>query len=475
MSRSDRANHLARHRRFSVTREMIERATERRLAGDWRGACEAAGVDVRIDPDRVRGEHGAQVADALLDDLRHLVPDLVRWHFPRAPVRDRPELRASAAVTLSRPGPGLRLAVLSPAPLGAPGHRLVLELADGPLTGDRGAYGRGIRRYVEPWEGKRYLWDARYVHETRERWGGSAERAPFLNPDGSVRGPHLLPSEDPGPGGDPAARSEWAASPGRGGPGPHPGAGARRVPDDLHAVRIGLPPDHLHPVVRAALAPALPPADGPVGPPPWEPPEPVRVRCGGAWHLVSLRDGRLAGPHTDAEYARESALRALGGRSHGCFRVAGIWRTGGRGLPWRLRDHRTEFFARVRNGGTDTVLRYLAAGGDPRIRDGAGLTLLHHLAHTDHAVLLPRLLAAGLDVDAEAGPGVTPLYSAVRHGGDTALVRALIAAGARTDGLGVGRHAPESLASIVRRHTGWGLYPDAGPWEELLAELSAAE
>ncbi|MFL1379778.1 MULTISPECIES: ankyrin repeat domain-containing protein [unclassified Nocardiopsis] len=473
MSRTDRPGRLMWHRRFSLTREMIERATERRLAGDWRGACAAANIDVRLDPERARREHGAAFADALLDDLRHLVPDLVHWHFPRTRVRDRPELLTPDAVVLSRPGRGSRLVVHSPAPMGTSGPRLVLELVDGPLPGYPGPYGHDRSRNVERWEEKRHLWDSRHVHETRERWGGNAERAPLLNPDGSERYSYRQPVEDPGPDGDPVIRIEWVHSLRlrRGEPDPHTGREPWRMPDDLFAVRTGLPLDHLHPLVREALAPAAPPADGPVGPPPWEPPAPVRVRCGGEWHLVALRDGRLAGPHTDREYSLESTLRALGGPGRGCFRAAEVWRTGGKGLPWRLRDHRTEFFTRVRNGDTGTVLRYLAAGGDPHVRDGAGLTLLHHLAHLDHEVLLPRLLAAGLDVDAEAGPGVTPLYSAARFSGDLVLVRALLAAGARTDGIGTGRFAPESLASIVRRHAGWGLYPDAGPWEALLRDL----
>ncbi|MEV0131942.1 ankyrin repeat domain-containing protein [Dactylosporangium sp. NPDC050688] len=64
---------------------MIERATARRLAGDWRGACAAAGVDVDVDLAAVRRVHGAEVAGQAEDDLRHLVPDLLRWHLPRRP------------------------------------------------------------------------------------------------------------------------------------------------------------------------------------------------------------------------------------------------------------------------------------------------------------------------------------------------------------------------------------------------------
>ncbi|WP_432834066.1 ankyrin repeat domain-containing protein [Dactylosporangium sp. CA-092794] len=64
---------------------MLQRATARRLAGDWRGACAAASVDVDVDLAAVRRVHGAEVADRVEDDLRHLVPDLLRWRLPRRP------------------------------------------------------------------------------------------------------------------------------------------------------------------------------------------------------------------------------------------------------------------------------------------------------------------------------------------------------------------------------------------------------
>ncbi len=557
-----RAAGLRKGRRHGVPRTMIERAAERRLAGDWLGACAAADVAVDLDLRALRREHGAEFTDRLLDDLHHLVPDLLRWHFPRFWHGDG-RLLPGQRLLLSRPGgadgPWLSVHRTDPHTYGH--RRLVLKVAGHSWSDvllERCESAMRVNHWENlphVWETSRYLWDARHVHEARERWGGSAERAPFLNPDGTPRTSDELPATHPGPG-DRAARTEWIDGLHRAGrvaeafaaagivcdPGDFPGgtvpdlaflspallsAGFSRLtaaggperacvrlregwgsprlevrrdgdrirlghldrtddapllpealwkrPPDLDVLRDGLSPDHLHPLLREALAPARPPVGGPVGPPPWAPLEPFRVRCGGEWHTVELSGGRLNVPHRDEDLARETVLGALGGPVSGCLPVLRAWEPGYGRLPKARRLMRVDLFRRIRSGDTDAVVAYLASGGDPRIRDGAGLTLLHHLAHTDHAVLLPRLLAAGLDVDAEAGPGVTPLYSAVRHGGDTALVRALIAAGARTDGLGVGRHAPESLASIVRRHTGWGLYPDAGPWEELLAELSAAE
>lgn len=62
---------------------MIERATASRLAGDWRGACAAADVDITFELSEVADHCGDDVATALEDDLRHLAPDLLRWYLPR--------------------------------------------------------------------------------------------------------------------------------------------------------------------------------------------------------------------------------------------------------------------------------------------------------------------------------------------------------------------------------------------------------
>ncbi|GAA2355536.1 hypothetical protein GCM10010404_04830 [Nonomuraea africana] len=62
---------------------MIEAATGRRLAGDVEGACAAAGIDLDIDLATVARACGQEIADLIADDLRHLAPDLLRWHMPR--------------------------------------------------------------------------------------------------------------------------------------------------------------------------------------------------------------------------------------------------------------------------------------------------------------------------------------------------------------------------------------------------------
>ncbi|MGQ4269799.1 ankyrin repeat domain-containing protein [Nocardiopsis changdeensis] len=544
--RTDLPRYLRRH---PVPWTMIERATECRLDGDWEGACEAAGVDVWIDLDRVRRDQGVEAADAVQEDLLHLVPDLLRWHFPRA-LYSPAALVPADGFELSRHGDGRGpriTARLRWDDAGTP-EGVILDV-DTDAEPDRGR-GEEVLRQVS-----RHLWDARYVHETRERWGGSAERAPFLNPDGTPRTVAELPTADPGPG-DPAARTEWIDHLHRTGrmaeafaaagivcdPGDFPGgtvpdlaflspallsAGFSRLtaaggperacvrlredwdsprlevrrdgdrirlghldrtddapllpealwkrPPDLDVLRDGLSPDHLHPLLREALAPARPPADGPVGPPPWEPVAPVRARCGKEWHTLSLRDGRLVTPHTGEEQARERALSALGGTVSPCFRAAESWRTGRGWLPKGLHARRAELFERIRHGDTGALVDYLDTGGDPRVRDGELNTLLHELYHLDHTVLLPRLLEAGLDVDAENGLRSTPVHRALRYGGDPSLVRALIAAGARTRAIAYDRSRPLDLQSELESVSGHRVPADPERWRELLEELRGPE
>ena len=70
-------------REFAVPPSMIETATARRLAGDWAGACAAAGIDVDLNLRSVARTHGRGLAAQVRADLRHLAPDLLRWHMPR--------------------------------------------------------------------------------------------------------------------------------------------------------------------------------------------------------------------------------------------------------------------------------------------------------------------------------------------------------------------------------------------------------
>ncbi|MFC8366581.1 ankyrin repeat domain-containing protein [Streptomyces sp. NPDC057239] len=530
-------------RRYAVPRRMIERATEHRTAGDWRGACAAADVDVDIDLPEVAEHCGDDVAAALADDLRHLVPDLVRWHLPRV-LGGRTTLDTGRTVVLARyrpvrAGEGPRstpyLHLTTPAMVEGP-QRITLRFRTVPDERTAGVFGGRI----EDWRYARYLWDARHTAELRERCGGGTERPPFFHTDGRPRRTEELPTADPGPDADAATRAEWTTllhqkgeveaaftaagievdlTPPAGGPGWYradppallgrlaldhtrlerevrqlkdegvgdrflvvgdwrtrilleptaTGLGVRavgreeadglpflaevlwrRLPD-LDLLRVGgVEPEHLHPLVREALFPDLRVADGTGGPPGPDLPAPVRVRCRGEWHEVGFRPGGLLRmPHSDEEQQRERALRAFGGAVAGCFAVEQTWASGDGRLPKALRAQRRDLFLRAQHGDTHGVLHLLDAGVDPRVRDATGRSLLHVLHLLDHEPLLPRLLAAGLDLEARDQRDRTPLFVAVNDGGSRALVEALLAAGARID---VEDQMELSLAQVIRRY-----------------------
>ncbi|MFG2122767.1 ankyrin repeat domain-containing protein [Streptomyces sp. NPDC048710] len=529
-------------RRYAVPGRMIERATERRLAGDWSGACAAANVDVTFDLAEVADHCGDEVAAALADDLRHFAPDLLRWHLPRV-LGGRTTLATDTTVVLARYRPkttdeGRRatpyLHITTPAMIDGP-QRIALRFSTVTDEQAAGVFGRT----TQDWRYARHLWDARRAAELRERCGGGTDRPPFFHADATPRGTEELPAADPGDG-DPAARAEWATllhqkgeiqaafaaagieldltPPQKSGwyqadpeqllgglaldhtrlepeirrqmaegvgvrfliaahwrtyvllePTDAGGLLARAVDrddvkgepilaealwrrlPDLDLMRVGgVAAEHLHPLVREALFPALQVPDGPVGPPGAPAPAPVRVRCRGEWHEVAFRPGGLLRmPHSDEEQQRERALRAFGGAVAGCFAVEQTWTSGEGRLPKALRAQRHELFLRAQHGDTPGVLELLDAGFDPRVRDASGRTLLHVLNLLDHETLLPRLLAQGLDLEARDRRERTPLFVAVNDLGSKALVEALVAAGARLD---VIDQSELSLAQLVRRY-----------------------
>ncbi|GAA1713895.1 hypothetical protein GCM10009765_73690 [Fodinicola feengrottensis] len=199
----------------------------------------------------------------------------------------------------------------------------------------------------------------------------------------------------------------------------------RRLPD-LDLIWQGrMTAGELHPLVRDALFPAAPPAGA-------EPaPEAIRVRCGTDWHFVGQDSGRLRiAEHDDAEVQRERVMRALGGPMGGCFAVDQAWTAPVGRLPKELHRQRQGLWMRMLHGGTRTAVELLDTGMPPQLCDGRGRTLLHMLGTYDHAVLLPRLLAAGLDVDLRDGELQTPLAVAVSEGWPPAAIIALVDAGA---------------------------------------------
>jgi hypothetical protein len=130
---------LVNARRSGVPPSMIETASACRLAGDWRGACRAAGFDLRINPDvGVHRRYGGEVGRQLLDDLRHFAPDLLRWQLPRQ-LRDGGRLQAGLVIPLAEyagggqgAGDTLMLAAITPPRVVRPLERVVL--AGLPLT-----------------------------------------------------------------------------------------------------------------------------------------------------------------------------------------------------------------------------------------------------------------------------------------------------------------------------------------------------
>ncbi|GAA2398436.1 hypothetical protein GCM10010191_01450 [Actinomadura vinacea] len=504
-----------RNRRYEVPRWLIERATERRLAGDWRGACAGAGLGVGFELKDVAAQHGAGVADALADDLLNLAPDLLRWH-------------------LSGGGDNYALAGY--------GDLRLFTADQGPTTVLR--FGHAPPKLLLA---PGYMWDVRRSGEILARHGGVG-RAPFFEADGTPRKPPEAPSDEP------VERAEWITALHDRGLvdeafaeagielGRHESDNAESLENrrwrlgllplalhriepelrrmgggrfllshslrpfvlesmlyqrnmgsvmsllletvdggvratyvhsfahdvgqepvvelpeafwhrspDLELVRAGrLAPEELHPLVREAFFPELR-MSGPGGPGDSLPPRVARVRCRGEWHEVSFRRGTLRiHRHTDEEWQREMALRALGGKVTGCFAVRQTWEGAGF-LPRALREQRRELFRRVERADLEGVLRCLDAGYDPSARDGEGRSLLHFLHRLDHTVLLPRLLDEGLDLEARDVWERTPLLAAVDGNAPAAAVRALVDAGARTDARSTKMPGGRTAAEVAAR------------------------
>ncbi|MFH8401063.1 hypothetical protein ACH4E9_26990 [Streptomyces anulatus] len=362
-------------REFAVPASMIETATARREAGDWAGACAAAGVDIDFRLRSVARSHGRDTAARIRADLRHLAPDLLRWHMPR--VAPHGLLRPGLTIDLARydppecdgPGP-LHLVVRTPPAWADAGQRISLALWDGSHTEP------GARRHPHPHPNRRYrldlhrhLWDARRADELRIRSGvdvrstdpatkavdldlwsavppdrrcavgrWAAEAAILLGaerrePGGTVSVRlggrrrlllHVEADEEDGRGTSVARIAAVTSDQGLSTPPVLPDAATWVLPD-LDLLRTGaIEAGQLHPLVARALVPDLPP------------PVPASARpgggdragasrlveCRGAHHRIGLVDGVLSPlDHDPAEVRREELLVALTGTPLPCLQA----------------------------------------------------------------------------------------------------------------------------------------------------------
>ncbi|GAA3221567.1 hypothetical protein ACFO1B_16415 [Dactylosporangium siamense] len=459
-------------RRFAVPRWMIEQATALRSAGDWRGACAAADIEVDIDLAGIGRDHGTAVAEAVEDDLRHLAPDLLRWHldrdlWPRVSLRREP--------TLLSVHPGGQLLVV-PRYRDTSRPRLVLRFA-GPADPRRGLHTN------------REQWDVRCTGDLLARQQPCPDAAEILalQDAGQWREALRLAGFDIDALADLSPMLEKRLSPTRldlttlaaaarefGRPEAtidlegeclwidgfrhriHLGYDDRRdLPPvlpmarmersiDADLVRLGLLSlDELHPLVAAAMVPGH---KGAAGPAPRVDMSPFTVPCGSERHRIGP-DGI---PHPPEEIRREQSLHALGGPTPtGCFAAHIGWRDPSVPVPKVLRRRRSVLVDQARNGDGPALTAWLDAGLDPHLRTGESWTLLHLIAWLpDPAALVTRLVAAGLDLEAQARGGNTPLRHAIGQGGSVAAIRALAAAGAVTTGWADAAERANRLAEL---------------------------
>ncbi|WP_027945382.1 hypothetical protein [Amycolatopsis taiwanensis] len=358
----------SRVREFAVPPSMIEFATARRAVGDWAGACAAARVDVDLNLRAVVRTHGRRFAAQVRADLRHLAPDLLRWHFPRIGPDGllRPGLTVSLAQYLpagADSGGAIHLVARTPPAWADAGQRISLALWD-PSCPRAGA---GIHPHPRPdrrfrLDLHRHLWDARRTGELSERSGAArwhagsdlaveqipaevmtegsgcavdrwvAEAALLLRAEGRADGAvtvrlstrHWLVL-DPGTQGEAAGPStpRITALPttGRAPVWPVLPDAATWVLPDLELLRRGLiDADRLHPLVASALVPDHRPAGASRNPDGSG--NSHLVDCRGAKHRIGVVNGVLVPlDHDSDEIRREELLVALGGTALPCLRA----------------------------------------------------------------------------------------------------------------------------------------------------------
>ncbi|MER7335847.1 MULTISPECIES: ankyrin repeat domain-containing protein [unclassified Micromonospora] len=180
MERRRERDRQLRFLRYASPPGMVEAATARRRAGDWRGACAAAAVDAHVDLRDVASRYGGGEAARIEAELRALAPDLMRRFLPRT---GSLTLLPRAAVVLTRlPGP-----VRTDERLLRRG--IPLLVATLPLT-DRAPQRIGLRvteshRLPSRWHDlPGWCWDAEAVDARRWAYGASATRLAWHTPDG---------------------------------------------------------------------------------------------------------------------------------------------------------------------------------------------------------------------------------------------------------------------------------------------------
>lgn len=89
----------------------------------------------------------------------------------------------------------------------------------------------------------------------------------------------------------------------------------------------------------------------------------------------------------------------------------------------------TKMFGLARDGDTETLAAYLAAGVPPNLTNESGDTLVMLAAYHGHADMVTALLTAGADPDRPNDRGQTPIAGAVFKG-ETDVVKALLSGGA---------------------------------------------
>ncbi|WP_330350598.1 hypothetical protein [Streptomyces sp. NBC_00582] len=420
-------------REFAVPPSMIETATARRLAGDWAGACAAAGIDVDLAPRSVARTHGRELADRVRADLRRLAPDLLRWHMPR--IAPDGLLRPGLTLSLARydtEGPGgerpAHLVVRTAPAWADAGQRMSLALWDASRPADRASHhphpcpDRRFRLDLH-----RHLWDA-------ERAGELGARARGAGPDPGAE-PGLVPpdlgcavgrwADEAGillaaegrPGGtvlvrlggrrrlalEPAAEGDGSGPPGLRITRAPSGGGVSALPvlpdaatwvlPDLELLRTGaIDADLLHPLVAAALVPGRPPV-----PPPRSDDPAGRARlveCRGARHRIGLVDGVLAPlDHEPEEIRREELLAALTGTPLPCLQAVD--------RAHRRPDCLDGVRERLSHGDIAGALAVVEGllGPEAVLRDGALRDALEEAAH--------RRITYGLFRAGLTGPGPT--------------------------------------------------------------------